>query len=338
MQRPDLRGGRVSRAAVVIVLSTVLSIILQWWMGRAIYETYEVQRETLHVAIRDNRLPDGVSSWSELGADGTQRRRLPILTAEAICDLTGISLKNAHFAQDSFLLWLEFLLVYRFLRRWVAPAYAIIGMLHLAAVGFLTYLFWYFHPWDRMSQVVWLVGLMAVADRRPFVVGLATVLGMAVKEDIVMLPVLYAIVSVDPFAKPRRSLRRLGPGIALVLTGLLTRQALQLLYPAQERSRFTLASIAELLERNRAQLVEGYFVTWTPLLFWILPLTLVAVGLRRLDWFHRGCFLWVLLCLAISAMVVPGGLQEVRMQLAFSFAVLPGALITLGRILGDVEA
>jgi hypothetical protein len=55
-----------------------------------------------------------------------------------------------------------------------------------------TYHFFYFHPWDRVSGLVWLAALWGVRERRPFVLAFVLAVGMLVKFDLLFVPFLYA--------------------------------------------------------------------------------------------------------------------------------------------------
>ena len=55
-----------------------------------------------------------------------------------------------------------------------------------------TYHFFYFHPWDRVSVLVWLGALWCIRERKPLTLALVLAFGMLVKFDLLFVPLLYA--------------------------------------------------------------------------------------------------------------------------------------------------
>ena len=145
----------------------------------------------LHRALVEGHPPEGMT-WRQLGANSTTHRVVVPLLAQSLSDLTGVPLRRVYYAIDYSSLVALFALLFLYLRRWLPVGWSLVGVLYLAAVLPTTYHFFYFHPWDRVSALVWLAALWCIRERQPLTLALALAVGMLVKFDLLFVPLLYA--------------------------------------------------------------------------------------------------------------------------------------------------
>jgi hypothetical protein len=173
---------------------TATLVLERWLAPPLIYQTErEPQRAQLREAILQNELPAGVERWRDLGAQGSEIRIGTIYLMEAVQRSTGLSATAAQRLIAVVSLFLSLLLLPIFLLRWFDPAAATVGQLWFILLQPLAYQFHYFHPWDRPSLLMWMVGLFLVRDRRPVLTAMWILLAIPVKYDIAALPGLYLL-------------------------------------------------------------------------------------------------------------------------------------------------
>lgn len=177
---------------LVAALASFITLVMQPWVGSlTIYaDQMHERREVLHEAILHNTPPPG-RTWNDIGGNGVNIRVGTVYLAEGLRHLTG-SLTTAYFALDTAALWTSLLLLYAYLRRWMKLELTLVGVLYFAACLPLTYLFHYFHPWDRLSLVTWLALLLAMAADRRWLLVLLLPFAITIKYDVVPFGLLYA--------------------------------------------------------------------------------------------------------------------------------------------------
>jgi hypothetical protein len=322
---------RTSQLLLLVVLAYLITMTWQVWLGRPLVYSAAPQKAALvHQAILDNHPPPG-NSWEGLGCNGTNVRRVNVELVEALHRATGVPLKEAYFAFDTLFLFASLVLLGLYLARWLEPAWVAIGLLFYGAVGPLTYLFYFFHPWDRLSQLVWLAALWCLRDRKVWPFAALLVFGMAVKYDILPIVALWG-------AWTWRSDRRLAwalqtAGLAALAIGTL--KLLQFAYPGgfDAQSAGAVDHTWLLLRRTLDELMTRGFA-FPPLLMFGLPIALAFAGWRHLDRYHRLALL--LGCVLFVPLTLGSNLREVRAQVPVLFLVLPAALQTLRRLLTPV--
>ncbi len=209
-----------ARGAGLLVLALVLATTLQEFVGKPILYTdaYWEAAEVLHQAILDGHPPEGMT-WRRLGANGTSHRVLVPLLAQSLADLTGAEVRRVYYWIDSSTLAALFALLFLYLRRWLPVSWSLVGILYLASVLPTTYHFFYFHPWDRPSALVWLGALWCIRERKPAVLALLLAFGMLVKFDLLFVPLLYAAATWGE--GPRRRTLLVTAGLFVATGGVL---------------------------------------------------------------------------------------------------------------------
>lgn len=208
---------------LLIALCAVITIIETVYVGDATVYSAELadRRATLHDRILDNEPP--AIGWKADGTNGINTRVLTVFLVQGVADVTGLDPLRLYKALDAASMFFMLLLLYFFLRTWVEPVYAVLGVMYWGVVLPLTYAFHAFHPWDRISSLVWLLSAWAiVADRRLAFAALLAV-GTTIKYDIIVLSGLYFLTwatRANFIAVTARFALFLAIGVA-VYTGLL---------------------------------------------------------------------------------------------------------------------
>ena len=323
------------RAQILLLLAYAYALTMTWqiWIGfRNVYSANPAKAAILHQAILENRTPPGVS-WGDLGANGSNIRRLPVLLADELHRVSGLSLPSTYLAVDTVLVFATLVLLAIYLRRWMPASGVALGLLYYGSVGSMTYLFHYFHPWDRMSQVVWLVALIFLRDGRFWPLLATMAVGMTVKYDLLPLPALYAALTWRRKPLPRW----LAESAALGLVAIGVLGGLIALYPGgfSSTEEQTWSARAVVLLSGTLSQMRSTFFAFPPLLMFGLPLALAFSGWRRLERFHR--FALVFGCLMFVPLALASHLREVRAHMPILFLVLPPAVLELRRWLAADE-
>ncbi|MEJ7813226.1 MAG: hypothetical protein WKG32_22640 [Gemmatimonadaceae bacterium] len=318
---------RMLRGLALLALAAVLTLVLQEWVGSTtIYgESYEPRRLAMHGYILNNTLPRGVS-WDSLGSNGTNIRIGVVYIAEAAHELSGLPLLKVYHAIDSVALFVALILLFGFLRGWAGRSIATIGVLYVAAILPLTYFLYVFHPWDRVSLVLWLAMLALLRRGRlvPFAIVLAA--SVAVKYDTVLLPGLYFLA----YASRRSWLRVSLTTAALFAVSFGMYAALRFTIPGGFASKDVLAQVsANLLTLRELHL------RYPPLLGLAIPLALAALGWSRADRFARACVLFA--GIIFVPLFIAAYFAEMRADVPLLLLLLPAACTGLEMVVGEPE-
>jgi hypothetical protein len=319
---------RVAAGILLCLVTLFATVLLQRWVG--VFTVYgddvEAQRLELHAAILANQPPPG-KTWESLGARNTNTRVAAVWLAEGLHRAIGIPVLKAYFIVDTTSLWLSLLLLYFLLREWFTPIYCLVGMLYFISLLPLTYLFYFFHPWDRMSQCLWV--FMFLCIKREWFAGLALTLAasMVVKYDTVPVPAIYWLANVRranivPVTLRTVALLLLAVGI---LIGLVT------LFPG---GASTQPALGDLWTRaiSNVETMDRMKLYYPPLLMHGLTVLLAFVGWYRADRVARAGVVVGLACL-VPPWFVGSNFHEVRAQVPLTVLLLPSALAGLQIIL-----
>lgn len=310
---------------LLLALCGVLTLTMQSAAGNlSIYsEAVEARRLQAHETILHNQLPDGVESWGELGANGTNIRIGAVYLAEAMHQTLGISVIHSYWFIDTISLFLALVLLYFFLSNWVPDRYAVLGILYVGSVLPLTYLFVLFHPWDRLSLLSWVVLLMLVRSRRTLVLGVALALSVTIKYDVVLLPGLYWMAHLSRARFIRTSIET----AALFVVAFGVYFGLRTVLPGG----FGGAGMSGIVVENLHRLVNLtiYFppTAYPPFLVFLLPVLLIILRFPEDDQFLRAAIIYagVLTCYFFIA----SHFEEVRALMPLLLMILPAALLSL---------
>jgi hypothetical protein len=328
----NLNRNRVIRLVLLGLLAGVMTLTLQRWVGYStIYaDAFVANRLIIHNAVLHNEPPPG-KKWDDIGGNSTNVRIVAVYLAEGLHRVTGLPVPKVYVLLDTVALFASLLVLFAYLRKWVSAPLCLVGVLYFGITAILTYQRHYFHPWDRLSLLCWLLGAIFVRDDR--FGGLAVLLPVAVgvKFDIVALPVLYWLARCTRERWRSVTLRAL----ALALLSGATMLALTRLLPGGADK----LGSRTLWEFTRWQLVQnwrdftGLWMAYPPLLAFGLPLLLASVGLRGADRFLRASFLFSI-CLCVP-LILHTNFVEVRAEVMILVLVLPTALLGLARLLGE---
>ena len=329
-RRPD--SGRANRVAAFIVLclfTLLATVVLQRWIGAlTVYAPdVEAKRLELHSAILANKPPAG-RTWESLGARNTNTRVATVWLAEEMHRIVGVPVLKAYFVIDTASLWISLLLLFWLLRQWFEPIYCVVGVLYFIAILPLTYLFYFFHPWDRLSQCLWILIFLCI--KREWLGGLAMTLAasMVVKYDTVPVPAIYWLANVTRATLVPVTLRALG--LSVLAIGIL--MGLVALFPAGASAPPSVGDAWARIAYNIESLAKMKLI-YPPLLMHGLPTVLALVGWSRADRVARSGVVVGLACL-VPLWFAGSNFHEVRAQAPLTVLLLPAALFGLQRILG----
>ncbi len=308
---------------LLLLAAVIVTSVLQMWIGRAyLYLKNNDKIAMMHQAILDQQPPDG-RTWNELGANGLAQRLPVVLLAEFGRDVTGLAVHHVYWLQDSVFLFAELLLLMVWLRRFLPRPWAVVGWLWFVAIAPTTYLFYYFHPWDRPSQCLWLLALIGMVDRRHWQFFVALAVGMAVKMDMLFLPFAYAAMTYDAQSRKRWLGRAVG-AFAVVGVIFLWQMAM---FPREANAVEQGRALKQLATALQDLKKMGF--TYPPLLMFGLPMTLLVMGWRNLQRYHRVALLYTIPLLTLYALT--SEFRESRTHAPMFLMLLPGAVLVASR-------
>ena len=329
-QEPALAGvprrtHRVRLWLLALAVSCCLTLTNQVWIGgMTIYPDNRVkERQQLHTAILSNRLPDGVKTWAALGANGLNIRILTVWSAEALHRATGQPLEQCYWAIETCALLTCCLLLFALLEACAGATIALSGLLYFGAILPLTYLFHYYHPWDKPSLAAWIAALICARQRRWVRLAVVLVIGVLIKYDIVVFPLLVL------FSERRRMGLSKSASLTfalLALTGsvfVLLRWA----FPGGFEPRPVLPQVLENL-----RVIREYSIQFPPFLALAIPATLAAIGFSRADDFAKAGVQLAAIVAAVFFLQV--NFVEFRTEGQLLPLLLPASVFGVRRLLG----
>jgi len=304
-----------------VLVAGMISLVQTDFVGRGtIYQArFEPLRAAAHGYILNNEAPPG--GWASAGGNGTNLRIGVVYLAEGIVKATGADGYHVYLAIDLVGLFFALLALYGFLSRWFEPETCLLAVLYLGCVLPMTYAFHYFHPWDRVSLLLWISVIWAIAADRVWVAAAFLSVAVVVKYDALALPGLYLFAHAT-----RRNLPE-----TLAKTGVLTACALAVFalllhfipggFEPKDHTRQVVSNLGDLI---------SHFPSHPPLLAFGLPLALAAFGAKSAGRFAKGAALFGVLMLVPHFVLTE--FVEVRAQLGIFVLLCPAALYGLHRL------
>jgi hypothetical protein len=310
----------VARKVLLVALAAVATLIMQRYVGeQTIYDPQlDAKRDSVHQAILANRLPAG-KTWADYGATGFTARVLSVYIAEGLHRTLNLALSKIYFIIDTVALFSALLALYAFLRLWVPPNLALVGLLFTCLVLPLTYAFHFFHPWDRLSFLIWIGLLYCLGTGRTAAFATLLVIGTFVKYDVILLPALYFLASI----KKENAFRVSITTLALFVLSLGTYAGLVAHFGAGLGDR---SHVGAQVLKNLADIRENH-IWYPPLLAFTLPVALAIMGWRTADRFARAAAAFAGL-LAVP-LFLASNFREVRAEMPLLVLLLPCALVGL---------
>ena len=278
--------------SVLVLLSAMTTLAMQVWVGQnTIYSKELAPRiEAAHAALISN-VPPGGGSWTAVGLNTTAIRVGAPFAAATISKLFNLSITKTYFLIDSTFLFIGLVLLGMYLHRSVSSPYAAIGLLYFIGLLPLTYQFFYYHPWDRISLVSWLVLLSMIRADRIVAAVLFIPIAVAFKFDVVVLPGLVFIFAL--FRERRVSKAAIVNSALLSVAGLGTYAMLRLLRPGAVEPVSTL----DVLQKNWNAFL-GSFPAYPPILAFAVPFAVIFLARSSLDAWGKSCFTFGVLLFA----------------------------------------
>ena len=314
------------KAGLLIVLSAVLTLILQGWVGLiTIYsEDMKDKRILVHEMILNNQLPDEGKTWRDYGANSVNIRIITVYIAEGLHHVSKIPVLKIYFIIDTLSLFITFLLLFYFLRKWVNPASSLIGVFYYACVCIMTYFLFYFHPWDRLSMVMWLILLILLKEDHLISFGILLIITMAIKFDVILLPGLYWLIKVSKSNWKRVTFITL----ILFICTFGTYWLLRIIFPggfAQDGLEVLLFQI----EKNISVMLS-YNLRYPPLLGFVIPILLAFYTIKSKDRFTQASAIFGVLLLLVF--FLNSNFIEIRAEMPVLVLLMPAALISFEKI------
>lgn len=309
---------------MLVLVAAVLTLVLQYWVGNTtIYrDELESKRAEMHAAILKNEPPRG-EPWHQIGANGTNTRVLTVYLAELLRWSTALSLRKTYLIIETAGLFLVFIVLFFYCRRWVSEPYCVIGLLYFGCMAVLTYHYHVFHPWDRPWILSWMVLIMLIWDGRLLLLALLLPIAVSIKWDIAVLPGLYWLRYVSKANWSRVTLTT----AALMAVSLGT---FGLLIVARPGGFDVERTVAQQLAINWVDFT-GVKLAYPPFLLFTLPVVLAAFGVSGADRRVTASALFGVLLLV--PLVSKTNAVEVRAEMATFVLLLPAALLGLTRAL-----
>ena len=305
-----------------------ITVALQAYVGNSTLYSMELQskREELHRAILSNEAPGG-GHWGDVGANSMNRRVGVIYVAEFIHKFVHLKLHAVYLVIDTVFLFAALVALFFYLRKWLPDTYCVIGVLYFCAVLPLTYFLHYFHPYDRIQLVTWILLIYLARERRIILLGMLLAISVVVKFDTVVFPAFYF------FAHARsNNWQRVGieaAGLLAVAVGVYA--ALVFAFPVPvDQSGMSIASVASIVKQNIAHMIAKN-IAFPPLLGYAAPLVLSFFGLGARDRFLRASVGYA--CALAVIFFFFSNFQEIRAQLVILVLIMPSALLTVQGIL-----
>jgi hypothetical protein len=326
-----LRKDALLPLALLFLMSALLTITLQRWVGQTIlYDHVPSLAREIHYSILHNQLPQG-RTWQELGANGTNIRVFVVYLAESLSRLAHRDVLAAYYAIDTISLFLFFVLLFFYLRNWVSPQDALIGLLAYAFFSILSYHLFRFHPWDRIAMLPWLAILWTTYKKRFVPLLILLPIAMTIKYDVILLPILYGA---HLFRSGERR-RAVVESVILMVVVVGTYLALQRIFPGGflQASVFSRDGSSDIF--FNLSVLRTYKFAYPPFLIFSLPILLNAIYFKRLPEFPRTAALFAVGLQLLMANTVH--FAEVRAQMPVLLLYLPGTLLGLGMLFRDLE-
>ncbi len=318
---------------MLLALCFFLTVILQAWVGGVtIYRGKDSERLLLHSAILAGTPPEG-RTWEDLGAVGTQLRVFTVFFAESLSKILDFPVLQVYLCLDTLCLFMVLLGFFAYLRYWFSIEYALIGLLFFSVVSILSYHFFYFHPWDRVSQLCWLGLLFLLRSERYFTLAVLLVFTIFVKHDTLPFPLLMFFVTFRRAAWKTSLFRSF---VFAVLVYAAYQVLLLCFYEVSASS--PLVNTDKLFSVWKINLYhfKQLWIAYPPFLLFGLVGFLAFPQLFSRDRFLRGTLFYGILIL--GPYLCYSYFREVRAYFYVTFLFLPPALHSLRELLSNSQA
>ena len=278
----------------------------------------------MHHAILTNTPPKG-GSWAAVGANGTNIRVAVVAVAERVRIATGLGLVRVYRLMDFVFLFSALIVIYCLLRKWNTVAGAMLGILLFSLYLPATMLFFYFHPWDRPSLLLWAICVLFAVNNKFGWFLLFFAIGIVVKFDSVIGLILYPVVNWINQPKPLLIRKSFAAAIVAVTTIVVLVVMIPGGFDGTNRQMLLSNNIHEML---------SFGLFYPPVLVYGLLFGACLVGWKSSGWQMRALFMCGV------AMLLPHILFtnfiEVRAQVGPILCMLPLAVHGFGSDLTTV--
>jgi hypothetical protein len=315
------------KRALLVLLMGVVSIVAVNFVGDTTIYSLKLAniREELHESIIHNHPPAG--GWTERGAYALNIRIAIPFLVQFLHDETGIRLLQLYKGVDLVCIWLSFIIFFTYLREQFTAWESALACFYFAAILPLTFAFHFYHPYDRASLLVWLLGIWCARARRFWEFSAVAIVAVLIKYDAIVLPGLYFLGNTTARTWRKYLFQSSAIGIILfaIFAGLLLR-----LVGVHVKVDF----LAQILRNFRMMI--GTAIFYPPTLAFGVPILLAILGYKSSDQFMRAS-VWFAGMIAVI-LIVATNFEEVRAEQMLIPLLAPAALCGLRRILGEPTA
>lgn len=324
------RGG-----VLILIFALLQTTTLQHWIGEHhLYgpRQFALKNKTLelHEAILTNKLKEG-KTWNDYGGGSLNHRIGAVYIAEALRRISGKSLFSIYKWMDHAALFSVLVILFLFLRTQASSEYALIGTLFFATSQVTTYFYHYFHPWDRISQLLWVLGLWFVSKNQLKRVIAILVLGVIVKYDFLMLASVYTLF----LFFSGRAVESFWKGGTVTIVGIVTFLCVRALIPNSD------ISVSPVWDRDWSFLSTNLYLmkeaglTYPPILVFSVPTLITLFGWNKLTPFQKGGAITALIATPIYFLT--SFFNETRAEMPLLMMLLPSALRASSHLLQSDE-
>jgi len=319
----------LAKPLLLVAFAFVITMVLQGWVGRhTIYEdSLNELRLEFHNAILEDKLPEWYPAWATPGSNATTARVFVVFLADLIHQITGLDLNRIYWLIDSTCLFAIIIALLTYLKKWFDNLYCTIGVLYFCSILPLTYFLYDFHPWDRLSLLVWIFLLYLIREEKIVAFVGVLAISITIKADTVLLPGLYFLYRIS-----REHWQKTSVTTLFMFTVSFGVYFLLLYMRPGGTDSGIYEQVLIQVKRNFGDML-GYHLKYPPFLGLSIPVLLAFLGLRskEKDRFALACTIFAF------ALVVPSFLfarfVEFRLLMPVLVLMLPSSLLGLKLIL-----
>lgn len=317
----------LTRILLLVTFAGVITIALQGWVGvNTIYsKRLAMKRQVLHNAIVKNRPPEGYT-WRTLGAKSVQIRIFTVFLAEKIHQITKCDLNRIYMTMDTLCIFAIIIALFAYLQEWFDNLYCLVGVLYFCCFLPLTYFHHYFHPWDRLSLLVWIFLLYLIREGKTLIFAIVLAISITIKFDTILLPGLYFLCKISRENWQKTSLST----AALFIISFGVYYLLIRMFPGDPEYGLGYGQVLSQITKNFRAMV-ALNIRYPPLLGFGIPALLAVLGLPSKGKYVSACVVFGF------GLVIPwflfSNFQEIRAEMVFLVLLLPSSLMSLQMLL-----
>jgi hypothetical protein len=319
------------KTLLFVAFAGVITISLQGWVGvNTIYsKKLAAKRQVLHQSILENKPPEGYT-WKMLGATNSLKIRVfTVFFVEKIHQLTKYEPNTIYMILDTFCIFATILALFAYLKKWLENIYCLVGVMYYCCILPLTYFLHYFHPWDRLSLLIWIFLLYLLREEKMLIFIIVLLFSITVKFDTILLPGLYFLYKASRENWQKTILTTAG----LFIMTFSAYYLLNKMFPGNAESGLGYGEVFYQVKKNFLDMI-ALNLRYPPLLGFVIPGVLAFMGLQSKEKYVSACVVFGFI------LIIPwflfSNFREIRAEMVFLVLLLPSSLISLKILLNTV--